>query len=429
MSCILCFLDDDFQEKLRLDAQAKTDRFEDALIEYKKIFLDEFNSLQKINTCQDHKHINAIAQECCEKLYNHLLTNKSIDSYFDRLRCIYIDHIRGYIGRAIEEFDKLAKDLGILDAVEDINSYLFFRGRPSETQLNSTRDIFHIPFNKRFLIGNQRYSISGQPLLYLGLSTLDVKAELRMDFSDLDKLYISSFTLKKDTNLRVLGFTNKFPDAYKTIITLTESGSHLDFDDATFFNKSKYMSDFNKFVIVSACSFIRRLDSEGQVFSEEYVLPQLLSEVARKENFDGILFSSTRINKSDCYSNEAYHVNKYKENLALFTELNSNDHDIILMEKFDISLPKTINQRRNISYQNIKDLSSEMILKSNQSNYYRNVDHLSEMTGIGFSVYFEKLMMKDETGVFVKYYDHPLGQLHLDFLHDMMMEVKKHLPK
>ena len=46
--------------------------------------------------------------------------------------------------------------------------------------------MFHIPFNKRYLIGNQRYSLTGQPMLYIGSSVIDVAKEI--DVKDINNL-------------------------------------------------------------------------------------------------------------------------------------------------------------------------------------------------------------------------------------------------
>lgn len=68
--------------------------------------------------------------------------------------------------------------------------------------------MFHIPFNKRYLIGNQRYSLTGQPLLYLGFSILDVLAELNCDLNEFDKVKLCTY--KPNENFRVFDLRNDF---------------------------------------------------------------------------------------------------------------------------------------------------------------------------------------------------------------------------
>lgn len=45
-----------------------------------------------------------------------------------------------------------------------------YRVRKSESALTDHEHIFHIPFSKRYLVNAQRYSVAGQPCLYLGTS-------------------------------------------------------------------------------------------------------------------------------------------------------------------------------------------------------------------------------------------------------------------
>ncbi|RGL84156.1 RES domain-containing protein [Butyricimonas virosa] len=56
--------------------------------------------------------------------------------------------------------------------IRRINAFeIFYRIRESQTyNLYSKEEMFHIPFEKRGLVSNQRYSISGYPCLYLGSS-------------------------------------------------------------------------------------------------------------------------------------------------------------------------------------------------------------------------------------------------------------------
>ena len=60
--------------------------------------------------------------------------------------------------------------------------------------------MFHVPFNKRYNLKNERFSLTGQPLLYLGDSIADVAEELGVDIDDektMEKLRVSSFELRE----------------------------------------------------------------------------------------------------------------------------------------------------------------------------------------------------------------------------------------
>ena len=55
----------------------------------------------------------------------------------------------------------------------------FFRFRCGNNYDYSINDLFHIPYSKRTLVNNYRYSIAGHPSLYLGQSTFVCWNELR----------------------------------------------------------------------------------------------------------------------------------------------------------------------------------------------------------------------------------------------------------
>src|SRR5205823_638449 len=63
-------------------------------------------------------------------------------------------------------------------------------------------DLFHIPFNSRHLITNQRYSFPGLPCLYLGQSLYVCWEELGRP--DLNGVVISRFRLRTAETVKVL---------------------------------------------------------------------------------------------------------------------------------------------------------------------------------------------------------------------------------
>src|SRR5699024_9298261 len=92
---------------------------------------------------------------------------------------------------------------------------VLFRGRNCNSFL-SHWDMFHIPFNRRFLIGNQRYSLVGQPLLYLATSPYCVFKEL----GGTEDIKISSFRMAyndtKENNLIFFNNSNNFNNLIET---------------------------------------------------------------------------------------------------------------------------------------------------------------------------------------------------------------------
>ena len=106
---------------------------------------------------------------------NNLSLDKSIVSHIKNsctniLDCIKIYH-QGEAGASYNKLVEVLKDLfnkmpfDFLEA--DTN---LFRMRISQETISENENMFHIPFNMRYLVESRRYSIAGLPCLYLGSS-------------------------------------------------------------------------------------------------------------------------------------------------------------------------------------------------------------------------------------------------------------------
>ncbi|UAB71652.1 hypothetical protein INR79_07075 [Vibrio sp. SCSIO 43132] len=117
------------------------------------------------------------------------------------LKCID-EYLNGNSGKAYDTFERMMGYKIIKDAISHLSRELkqvcvkpnyLYRVRVSESPLTARKDMFHIPFNMRHLVGAQRYSIAGLPCLYLGTSIYVCWQE--MGKPNLDSLYISSYQL------------------------------------------------------------------------------------------------------------------------------------------------------------------------------------------------------------------------------------------
>jgi len=429
VNCIICFLTDSFHDKLRNFARLKSDRFEDAIKEYQNLFLSEFEFLSDVSECHIHNSIKEETKKWCKDLQNALKEIDDIPGWFEKIRQIYITWVGGNFSDSLS----LLKDFLDEKVIFEENNggeYIFcMRGRKSSSAF-SKEDLFHIPFNKRHLVSNQRYSITGIPLLYLGLSPITIFYELRAQPQDLTNLYFSSFVLQNPSSLTIADTTNRFPHFYSNFKGLHDGECPISFDDPIFGSlKEEYQNEFRKFVLSSLCSFkvLERL--EGNSFVEEYVLPQLLSERVRQMGYDGISYSSTKVSNLHCYSEEVFHVNKYRENIVLFTRYSQDrNYDEKLLEKFYISRPVRLPEMYEIKDDEIERLKKEIIQLNNKSNKFGNfIDLLSEYSGIKFKVLYEKLMIQSYDSSFVAYDKHDLGKIHRFLLFQHMLSVRNWL--
>ncbi len=428
MSCIICFFQDHYQDRLRRLSQGKRDCHEKVILEYRDDFLWEFSKLTNVNDCTTHNTITDTLKDWAAALHSFLKSIPNLPNYFNAFHDIYLEWLKGNVSNATQQLKQLSLDNELLAGGQRLNKNIFFRGRKSRDIL-SKEDLYHIPFNKRYLIANQRFSISGQPCLYLGLSVLDVIRELKHPIQPLDELLISSFMLKPGKTLKVADITKSFfPDTLSTVDAMGQAGGKLKFDEPGMTPPEMYAIEFHRFILASLCSFPRRIDPGS--FCEEYVLPQLLTEVIRQNSLDGLVYTSTQIGRDVCLSKESYHVNRHKENIVLFTQFQEkSEYDYALLDKFLVSQPISYRDVVPISLTEIKNLGKEIIQLNNEKGYFGSLRELSELTGISTRTQFDNLYIIDSSGLEVRYFDHPIGIFHLYLLYEFLTIIRNEINK
>lgn len=173
--------------------------------------------------------------------------------------------------------------------------------------LTDSKEFYHIPFNKRYLCSNFRFSIAGYPCLYLGCSPEICLCEIRNQKS-------SCIEIKLKENLNVADLT----------LNVLSIGSLLQSDAP--------IQLLTIFPLLVSCYLIYQPgDWDKIMFREEYIIPQLLTMYIRNEmkNVDGIRYFTAQIEY--LFSND----NQYK-NVVLFTNCRDNQiYDQQLLNKFD----------------------------------------------------------------------------------------------
>lgn len=350
MQCILCFLDDNFQDELRNLSHLQNDRFENVLKSYKESFISELKIRKNLELCSEHKDFEKLS------IFLKKLELNETENFFNSIIDVYNKWINGEAQDSLEELTELILKNRINKFTTNIENDILYRGRTSNTLLNSY-DMFHIPFHKRYLIQNQRFSITGQPVLYLGYSPYSILAELRANQNNCNNVYFSSFSIRNH-KFKIFDFRNPFNKYFEDY-----------FIDSMFDNKKEVKDEkelksmFFCFILSSVCLFKKRYESNGFIFSEEYVLPQLVSQVIKKNKFNGILYPSTKIiSEKPNLKNSFKILNKHRENIAIFTNLNEERHyDVNLFNKFDISHPILISDILDIKLEQIEILHNQYV--------------------------------------------------------------------
>ena len=365
--CICCFFSDKYQSKIMKYSQLQEEKFEDILDRYKKIFITKLNVIINITKpCSKHNKILNF-ELILSNIKNINDLSSELMSFFEGIKKTYKLWISGETFSAIHNFEELLKENKLLEEDDfSINEKIFFRGRNSLNKILNKYEMFHIPYDKRYLVGNQRFSLSGFPLLYLNSSLKGVLSELNIEEKDsYEKYAFSSFHFNKKAKIYSLDnpFRIYFEKVSNNIDKVIKEPS---------FSSEDLKKILLKLIIASVCLFEKRVSHKNQednginIFYEEYIIPQALTQVLKKNKYNGILYPSTRIKETE--NSGLFNISNF--NLVYFPKYNDKKHyDSMLFESLDISVPITPFELKNndiISddeFNSLKEIISKIMLK------------------------------------------------------------------
>lgn len=335
----------------------------DEIFEAPSIY-DEDNFQTYLNN-RVNKYYHFLKQNSISQYLNELYKyREKIDSSKDELKLL--NRIHGFIGvldrglnnylngkphKFYESFSSSMNTLlnfnsNIITTVIDKKTD-FYRIRKSDGQLESAKDLFHIPFELRHFCATQRYSIPGFPSMYLGSSSKICLNELEINNSDLASSYISRVELNESISVI-------------EILTLEDFKNRIDLAD-NFNSKIDLLLKFIfLFPLYLSCTIkVKNIGS----FKPEYIVPQFLLEFVssrdekdfKEENIKihGIKFPSTKIK----YDNEI--AREY--NLVLpIAESKNKGYCVLLKELLSLSKPVSLKDQL-LKFYSITDLSIEDI--------------------------------------------------------------------
>jgi hypothetical protein len=175
------------------------------------------------------------------------------------------------------------KNLGIIPEPVPL-----FRIRESENpafDIKERKDIFHVPFSQRHNIGNNRFSVSGFPCLYLGCSLYVCWEELNRPL--FNKISFSRFQFSDDYQPKIM-YLNVSPKAIE---------ENFIKNDKFYFkgNNQKYFCSYLKIYPVQLACSIPCQHTNAQ-FQAEYIIPQLLMQWIRDNNdYHGICYRTANV--------------------------------------------------------------------------------------------------------------------------------------
>lgn len=159
-----------------------------------------------------------------------------------------------------------------------------FKGREDNSKFPKVRgEMFHIKFEDRDKVKDNRYSIRGMPSLYLGSTSYDCWMELGKP--SLENLYFSFYCLS-DISLIDLTFsyTHELENDFNRLFKK---------EDSQFLLCEKLIDDFLLWPLIAACSIKR--EKTNALFKQEYIIPQMLYQLcAENTDFCGVRYYSTK---------------------------------------------------------------------------------------------------------------------------------------
>jgi len=206
------------------------------------------------------------------------------------------DYLSGNSGQAYKHIHKLMNNDQLTGYLANLNknmdlyssaydeSHSLYRVRTNLEDNHTREQIFHIPFDKRHLVKNQRYSIAGVPCLYLGTSIYVCWHE--MNRPDLSSLSLSHFKINSEQHdVKVINFAYSL-DLLHSPDSLSCLSEKISPDLA--------LSYLTIWPFVMACSY--KVKHKDASFSVEHVIPNLIFQWIKKNKHQvlGIKYLSTK---------------------------------------------------------------------------------------------------------------------------------------
>ena len=419
MTCPVCFFREDHQKLLK-KSSFEIERFELKLKKYKEEFINGIRQMDSLSNCScvsTYSHDEMVSWT--DAFLNSLKGAESeVKNAFDSIISIYGDFIGKSQKVATDRLWSYLKNQGLLTQTENPITYtkLLFRARlKGGFDERDIKQYFHIPFSKRHLVGNQRFSVSGQPMLYFGSSVLAIVKELERE---VDELAIAAFlpSYSEYYNSKIFSLTNHIGDCIENSLPgIFSAGSRISYDDEHFSpNKKTISSDIHKTVLMHICTFPTELTGS---FVAEYAVPQLLTTALLEHGYSGIVFPSTK----DYSDFSGYHrFSTHHINLGIFVPYDSNnDTNEILLKTFSVF---TLDGSETFKL-TTKDIIEKAgtIIKVNKKSTRNNSDYMLPVVKLQLHIeYMDKSQISG-----VQYFETGIGKLELALYMKMLCHIEK----
>lgn len=412
MTCPICFFRDSYQRSLKVKTFNES-RFEIKLAKYKKLYIDEIHLMNSLRDCSCYEEYNndSLVLWLDEFLFELKQSVVKINDAFDQILETYLKYITENQRSSLNHLFSFLENNKLTDRTADASQLvkILFRARwKGEYDSNDIKEYFHIPFSLRSLVGSQRFSISGLPLLYLGSSVLTVEKELEGNDEQLNySAFLPSYSAI--CQFKIFSLTNSINDLIENSLPgLLEAECSVLYSGF----KLRFLKEIQANILLQICTF--PTDSK-QSFIPEYVIPQMLTSALQQNDFHGLSFPSTKCfdDLKDNHSFSSHHLN-----VVLFTEYDvNNDHDLGLLNRFFTYV------ENKKPYVTCDDVLAEInkVVEINKNNNINNTDYVMPLCRIKLQMEYLEQSMIDG----IKYYDTQTGKIELGLYMKMVEDMHK----
>lgn len=388
-------------------------RFEDRLDKYKKIFIEEIDSLMPVGICNCEYAQNEKGYPLYREITDNLLLSikqnkKLLERFFDSFIEIYREYITNGAYKAITKFSDFLNQEGLKTGSEIPLDFtqLLFRAREKSKKKYDELELFHVPFSQRCKLSNQRFSISGQPMLYLAKSIITAATEIKSK-----KLFFSAFLPNYSYYypLKIYDLDyHVFDSIVKNLPGLCKAG-------ARGLENAGAIDIFNVKRDILTNILLFPLNSEKKFFIEEYVLPQMFTSIIQDSNFIGIEYPSA---KNFLDISGAHLFSDFNKNVAFFVKYQrTEDFDRSLKNSF-LQIMQDKTRIDKISFSQVKERLEKIKAPDYEKNYN---DWLIPISKANLRLeYLEKARVKQKY-----YFETKEGKLELFFILRLCEEMEK----
>lgn len=416
MTCPICFFRDSHQRSLKVKTFG-INRFESKLEDYKELYVNELKKLKRLNECSCYKTYSNESlclwvDEFLSDIHQHIAL---IESTFDKIKLSYVKFISENQRSAINSLYEFLEESLLIDRTVDSSELIraLFRARwKGKFDPKDIKEFFHIPFSKRHLVGSQRFSIPGLPLLYIGSSILTVEMELDANSSyDLEySIFLPSYSHFYSS--KIFSLRNNINDLLENNLPgLMDGGVHYPYSgDEDYSYKPRFIREIQANILLQICTFPTEYKMS---FIPEYIIPQMLTVALQEKQFDGLCFPSTK-----CFESlkDNHRFSNHHLNFVLFTDYSpACDYDRKLLDRF---YTFTFEKKDNISKKEVLD-AVEKVCELNRSSDINNTDFIMPLVRAKLQIEY----LENSSIGGVKYFDTDTGKTELSLYLDVANEM------